>query len=271
MLELVAGPCRVAIDLEAGGRLASWNVYGLELLEQRNEGNHPFGWGSYVMAPFAGRIRGGRFSWEGEDYELPLNFFGQHAIHGTTTDTPWTHLSGGAEWAMIGTRLGAPWPFGGSVTHLMHLSAWSLTQTITIAAGNSDMPASLGWHPWFRRRLERGHGLEMDADTGAAQMLIRDDEYIPSGKLVPVPPRPWDDCFVGMGDVSLRWPGALRLDVEHDCSHVVLFDPEHAICVEPQSGPPNGVNLDPAGARLAAGSVLEHTVTWRWSMASVQH
>jgi aldose 1-epimerase len=269
-LELVAGPCRVAIDLEAGGRLASWNVYGLELLEPRNEGNHPFGWGSYVMAPFAGRIRSGLFSWDGQDYELPLNFFGQHAIHGTTNDTPWTHLSGGTEWAMIGTRLGAPWPFGGSVTHLMHLSASSLTQTITIAAGNCDMPASLGWHPWFRRQLERGDGLEMEADTTGAQMLIRDDEYIPSGELVSVPPRPWDDCFVGMGDVALRWPGAMRLDVEHDCSHIVLFDPSHAICVEPQSGPPNGVNLDPAGARLAAGSVLEHTVTWRWTMSSAQ-
>jgi aldose 1-epimerase len=99
-------------------------------------------------------------------------------------------------------------------------------------------------------------------------MLVRDDDYMPTGKKIAVPERPWDDCFVGVGNIALDWPGALRIDVEHDCSHVVLYDPPHAICVEPQSGPPDAFTLDAAGSRLHAGGVLERTVTWRWTMAS---
>jgi aldose 1-epimerase len=268
MLELAAGPCRVLLDLEAGGRLASWRVSGLELLEPRNDGNHPFGWGSYPMVPWAGRLRRGRFSFDGTDYELPLNFFDQHAIHGTAYDATWLHLSGGTDWAMLGLRLGDPWPFGGTVTHLLHLTASTLTQTLTVAAGDRDLPASLGWHPWFRRRLERGRQLQLDADVSNARMLVRDDDYIPTGRLVDVPPRPWDDCFVGVGPIRLTWPGALHVDVEHDCSHVVMYDPPHAICVEPQSGPPDAFTLAPVASRVPAGGILEQTVTWRWSMAS---
>ena len=66
----------------------------------------------------------------------------------------------------------------------------------------------------------------------------------------------------------IDWPGALHIDVLHDCENIVLYDPDHAICVEPQSGPPNGFSLDPNSARVAAGSSLERTVTWRWRLAS---
>jgi aldose 1-epimerase len=269
MLELAAGPSSVSIDLEAGGRLASWKVYGLELLEQRNDGNHPFGWGSYPMVPWAGRLRNGAFSWDGDMYAMPIDF-PPHSIHGTTYDTAWQHLTGGSEWAMIGVRLETPWPFGGTATHLINLGPDALTQTLTIAAGDRDMPATLGWHPWFRRTLERGSALELDVDLAHTKMLKRDDEYIPSGKLVAVPPRPWDDCFIGVGPIALNWPGALRITVEHDCSHVVMYDPPHAICVEPQSGAPDQFNIDGEDARIGAGDVLEHTVTWRWTMASAQ-
>ena len=50
------------------------------------------------------------------------------------------------------------------------------------------MPASLGWHPWFRKpdRL----------DFHPEAMYRRDDEHIAVDELVDVPPGPWDDCFV---------------------------------------------------------------------------
>ncbi|MFM8955562.1 MAG: hypothetical protein ACKOH9_07230, partial [Actinomycetota bacterium] len=39
---------------------------------------------------------------------------------------------------------------------------------------------------------------------------------------------------------------SIHVTVESDCSHWVVYDqPEHAICVEPQSGPPDGFNLEP--------------------------
>jgi aldose 1-epimerase len=266
---LQAGPCSVTIDLAHGGRLGSWKVHGLELLEQKSADNHPFGWGSYPMVPWAGRVRQGSFAVDGTSYTLPINA-APHAMHGTTYDVPWTHLTGGSDWAMLGLRLDSPWPLGGSATHLLHLGPDSLTQTLTVVAGDRPMPVVVGWHPWFRRQLERGVPLELDIDTAAAEQLYRDGDFMPSGKVGPVRPKPWDDCFTGVNEVGLRWDGALRIDMTHECENVVIYDPEHAICVEPQSGPPDAFNSDPDECRLDSGEVLERSVTWRWTMASQQ-
>jgi aldose 1-epimerase len=46
------------------------------------------GWGSFPMVPWAGRIRRGRFSFDGVDHQLPINFE-QHAIHGTGFEQSW--------------------------------------------------------------------------------------------------------------------------------------------------------------------------------------
>ncbi len=269
-LLLRAGPCSVAIDLGRGGRLSSWKIHGNELLEQRTPSNQPFGWGSYAMVPWAGRLRDGEFTFDGVDYKMAPTM-DQHAIHGTTYDVPWAYLTGSDDWVMIGMRLEGPWPFGGSVTHLIHLGTDSLTQTLTVVAGDQPMPATVGWHPWFRRQLESGGPLRLDAEMSDAGLLVRDEDYIPSGKVVPVGQRPWDDCFENVGAISLHWDGFVRVDVLHECENVVLYDPPHAICVEPQSGPPDSFNLVQEDCRLEPGEVLERTVTWRWTMASQTH
>ena len=270
LLTLAAGPASVVLAPDNGGRVASWTVWGMQLLEPRNDGNHPYGWGSYPMVPYAGRIRHGEFAFDGKHYAMPITM-APHSIHGLSADAVWDVLMEGDSWAVLGLRLTDPWPFGGTVTQLVHLRADRLVQQLTVHAADQDMPATLGWHPWFRRRLDRGGDLALEVDMADAAWFVKDSEGIPNGRLRPVPPRPWDDCFAGVGTIALRWPGALRLEVEHDCEAMVLYDPEHAICVEPQSGPPNAFNLRPDECRVPAGSSLERTVTWRWRMASAQH
>jgi aldose 1-epimerase len=268
---LTAGPCSAQIDLDAGGRLASLNISGLELLEQRTADNHPFGWGSYPMVPYAGRIRRGKFSFDGVNYELPITL-GNHAIHGTSHSTTWDLLAGADDWALIGTKIGdetsSYWPFPATVTHLMSLSTSGLTQVLTVNPTERAMPLSFGWHPWFRRRLERGQPLELHADMSHAQRFARDDDYVSTMNLVDPGPRPWDDCFMDVGSVVLRWPGAIEVEMFHDAPCVVLYDPPHAICAEPQSGPNDAFNIDPEGSRVEAGQLAEMTVSWRWKMAS---
>jgi galactose mutarotase-like enzyme len=89
---------------------------------------------------------------------------------------------------------------------------------------------------------------------------------MPSGELVtPPPPGPWDDCFTGLsGAPTLIWEGVMTLAVESDCPCVVVFDQmAPAVCVEPQSGPPDALNHEPAIASPDR-PVRAHT-TWRWS------
>jgi aldose 1-epimerase len=105
----------------------------------------------------------------------------------------------------------------------------------------------------------------------AAEMLVRDEEGMPGGARTAPPPGPWDDAFTGLrSNPVLAWPG-LRLELSSSCAWWVVYTmPEHAICVEPQSGPPDAVNLagrspDMGPAIVTPGSPLTHTMRWRWT------
>ena len=76
---------RATFDLEHGGRLASLVIAGYELLPV--EGKDIYHWGSFVLAPWTGRMRDGRFSHAGRDYRLPPR--SANAIHGLVVDVPW--------------------------------------------------------------------------------------------------------------------------------------------------------------------------------------
>jgi aldose 1-epimerase len=66
-----------------------------------------------------------------------------------------------------------------------------------------------------------------------------------------------NDADVNYADVTLM--------VSSSCDHWVVYDqPDHATCVEPQSGPPDGFTLCPEV--LAPGETLRHTMTIAWSV-----
>lgn len=255
-LELEAGGARALVLPADGGRLGSLRVDGRELLVTGSP-DGPIHWGSYPMAPWAGRIRHGRFAFDGRTHRLPLGL-PPHAIHGLVYDRPW-QVDGPDR---ISAELDGRWPFRGRVRQRFELDEGSLTVTLELEA-DEPMPAVVGWHPWFRRVLGAGDPpavLRFRAD----QMLVRDGEGIPTGERVPPTAGPWDDAFTGVReDPELAWPGRLRLRIESSCPWWVVYsEPAHAICVEPQSGPPDGLNLAPEV--VTPGRPLVHRMRWTW-------
>ena len=71
MLVLEAERARMVVDPGAGGRVASLEVAGLELLVSRID--DVLRWGCYPMAPFTGRLAHGRLAWAGRVHQLPCN------------------------------------------------------------------------------------------------------------------------------------------------------------------------------------------------------
>jgi aldose 1-epimerase len=259
-VEIAAGPTTVTIDPEHGGRLSSIRVDDLELLV--GAGDSPLDWGCYPMAPFAGRIRNGRFRYHGQEHQLERNM-PPHAIHGTVFDKAWKVDHAEATDAVLVTDLGDGWPFDGRVVHRIRVDEGSVELRLEVWAEDEPFPASCGWHPWWRRRLARGGELDLAFD--AAAMWARDREGLPSGELVPPTPGPWDDCFTELGDPPvLTWPDALELTVESTCMDVVVFDElSHAVCVEPQTGPPDALRLTPILVEPGLPLVAEATFSWR--------
>jgi len=262
-LHLDAPGAHAVVDLAHGGRLSSFVVDGRELLV--TDGRGPIGWGSFPMAPFAGRVRRGRFSFRGGAYQLAIEM-PPHAIHGTVLNRAWHRLDD----QTIVTELGPDWPFAGRAIQHFELQAGRFDFRLEIQA-DEPMPASIGWHPWFRRQpvaVETATPgvstppVELELDAGS--MYRRDAEGITTAERVVPGPGPWDDCFTDLRRPPvLRWPGFLELTIDSDCRDWVVYTvPSLALCVEPQSAPPDALNLGPAivepGRPLVAG------MTWTW-------
>lgn len=204
------------------------------------------------MVPWAGRVRRGRFGFVGGTYQLPINL-PPHAIHGTGFTRNW-EVQGDQS---LVTDLGPSWPFGGHAVQRFALTPTSLTCTLEVHNDVRTMPAQVGWHPWFRRPVS--------LTFAARSMYLRDAEGIPTGETIAPPSGPWDDCFTDVvASPKLSWPRGPSVALTSTCDHWVIFDePSHAVCVEPQTGPADGLNLAPR--LVEPGAPLVETMVWTWT------
>ncbi|MGW4821082.1 aldose epimerase family protein [Streptomyces sp. NPDC004227] len=257
-ITLTAGDAEAVVQPGNGGRVGSLRVGGLELLRQGER------FGCFPMVPWCGRIRDGRFRDGAIVHQMPLNS-PPHAIHGTARDGAWRTARTSAGEAVITYDLVDPWPYPGRVTQAVTLTGDALTLTMSVETYESSFPAQIGWHPWFHRNLGGAGAQDVRVDFRPAWQEERGDDHLPTGHRVEPKPGPWDDCFGMPGgvDVTLTWPGQLELRVTSREEWVVIYDEQQAaVCVEPQTGPPDGLNTLP---RLVTPlEPLEASTAWTW-------
>ncbi|MDQ0582430.1 aldose epimerase family protein [Streptomyces rishiriensis] len=258
-ITLTAGDAEVTVQPDNGGRIGGLRVGGLELLRQGDR------FGCFPMVPWCGRIRDGRFRDGGTVHQMPLNA-APNAIHGTVRDGAWKVARRTADEAVLTYRLVEPWPYPGLVTQVVTLTEDSLSLAMAVETHGSSFPAQIGWHPWFNRNLGGPDDQDVRVSFDPEWQEERGDDHLPTGNRIAPKPGPWDDCFGMPGGVAvgLTWPGRLELRVTSPEAWVVVYDEqEAAVCVEPQTGPPDGLNTLP---RLVTPlEPLEAGTTWHWT------
>jgi aldose 1-epimerase len=241
ILTLQRGDVTVTVFPGAVARIGQIVVAGRPLLVDVPEPADPLAmtWGSFAMVPWAGRIRHGRFRFDGVERRLPINHHDgpgperSHAIHGLAFDRPWEIES--AATTSCTCSIALDWEFGGRAAQTIELVDDHLEVVLTVESTGAVLPAEVGWHPWFRKPDH--------LDVTPTAMYERDRYGIPTGVLVEPTDGPWDDCFLAPGPVVLGYDDS-TVTVSSDCDHWVIFDePSDATCVEPQSGPPDAFNL----------------------------
>jgi aldose 1-epimerase len=264
LIPLRAGALTAALCPAAGGSVAGFRADwegGVELFRpadpQALAAADPRGLSGYPMIPFCNRIRDGRFTFEGQDYQLARNFNSPHTIHGNAWQRPWRVEGATASAATLvfehdPARDGADaWPFAYEARLDARLSPEVLEVTISVA--NRDkraMPVGFGLHPYMPRTAD----MEIWAQT--REVWREDAELLPTER-VPTPPE-WDfarpralgplsggivldNCFGGWnGAATLAWPSlgaALDISADPVYGHLVIYAPEGRpfVAVEPQT------------------------------------
>lgn len=265
LLTLSTTRSSITVDPADGGRLTSLVIDGIEVLGASipppGAPSEIFS-GSFLMAPWVGRTAFGRFSFDGEDHELPVNF-GVHAMHGLAFDRAWTR-----DGDDIVFDFDDRWPFGGRLRQIFTLTESSLTVTAIATNDERRMPVILGFHPWFREVLVDGATAVYDFTPGTKYLC--DADGIPVGTVTGGGPRPWDDSFTDLtADPVIRWSNGLELTLARTGSHWILCETmPNAFCIEPLSGPVNGLATGEA-AVAAPGDPVRFDMTISWSATAV--
>ncbi len=251
-----AGGCITAFRWQEGGRTIDW------LRPAAGQGPVAAGDSAcYPLVPFSNRIRDGRFSFEGRDFQLARNFApAPHAIHGHGWEGLWQVAGRGDDHLTLSfAHVAEDWPSAYRAEQRFELQDGSLAVTLTLTnSGRQAMPAGLGLHPYFPRRP----GCRLTAPVG--QMWATDAEVMPTELVSPTAgadpaagllpdEAALDNCFTGFaGRAVIDWPEQRRrLTLEADAAlrFLVVFTPpgRDFFCVEPVSHCTDAVNLAAAG------------------------
>ena len=274
---------------DAGLRVGSIVIGGRELLVREN--GHPATWGIFPMAPWAGRMANATFTdLAGATHQFAPTW-GDHAFHGRLFQGSANEqsVSGDGSSAVMYAPLdgAAGWPLNARAEVAASLTgnatAGALTITLTITAEVEQL-VTAGWHPCFRRFLldateRRETGVEGVLAFAPTGVLARDvampglhlvdavQPAVDGGVAAPGSGAVWDDPFVGVtAPPQIAWGDALTLTLNAGpaVTHWMVYDPDDALCVEPQVGPPDALHRGGA-IELKAGESLVVPLTLAWT------
>ena len=243
VIQLVTSGQRLILDAAGDGRAVSWNIDGHEVLGRKSSALIDYG--MYAMGPWAGRINNNLVTVDGHTFSMPITH-DRWALHGTTLGRSCrvVEIDQDADEAraVTETDLGRTWPWKGVLRSTWHLHRGGLDTELEVIAKDETFPSVVGWHPWFQRTIA---GVDAIWTLSEPKLAERRDDYSFTGQLVDLtaPHGTFDDAFRSNGSACIAWPGVMRIDIVNSHPWFVVFDREPTLlCIEPQTGPPNGIN-----------------------------
>lgn len=229
-----------------------------------------------ILFPFPNRIRHGRMTWAGQDYQLPLNdATGVNAIHGFACRYPWRvldyHADADSAWirgefqaSKDGFNTRRLWPGDYRLQIRFVISADSLR--VEALAHNPDdhpVPFGLGYHQFFSIPFLGDDNPMIQIPAKAIWEL---EHNLPTGLVAPVDEvrnlrqgKPFqelqlDDVYTKLNPSTGTWTylggvlgksGSLKMYGSPSFREVVAFTPPHrnAVCLEPYTCTTDAVNL----------------------------
>jgi len=289
--ELNLGSQRVVVA-EVGAGLRRYVVGGIDLLDGYRRADRCTGARGQSFIPWPNRIADGRYTFGGEEHQLPLTEpAAGNAIHGLTRWMPWHLLNDNHVSLRFGLWLPPQpgYPFALRCEIIYRLTGRGLeVETIATNVGSEPCPYATGAHPYLQLGAE--HVDDLQVRLPAATWYPTDDRGIPIERrsvvdtdrdlreLTPVGDLVLDTSFTdldraadGTSTVLVSRPDGARAELWMDehYRYVELFTgdslPEksrrrRSLAVEPMTAAPNAFRTGDGLLTLDPGS--SHHATW---------
>ena len=159
------------------------------------------------LSPFPNRIRDGRYRFNGNDFQLPLNnSVEHHALHGfiwnrkfelVDTDVRDDRAVATLRIDYDGLVAGYPFPFRMELQYALNLHEGFRCTTKIKNTGTEKMPIGDGWHPYFKMN---GHITDFIIEMPPSDLLELDERLIPTGRLLKVEEQ---ERFLNIGESDI--------------------------------------------------------------------
>jgi aldose 1-epimerase len=274
--EIAAGPYRAALA-EVGANLAGlWHDGSPVTVDSPPDGLPPKSTGA-VLLPWPNRIAGGRYSFDGVDYQLPLTEPAKlNASHGLVRFVRWSaSQQDGSSVTLVHDlvpQTGYPFELRLEVSYRLAAEEGLRVQAAVTNTGRSVAPFGAGFHPYLDLAEHELDTVELLVP--AATVFDTDDHQIPVGRHPvegtafdlrtsrPIGSLRLDHGFADLTGsaavlrteqraVEVSWDGAYR--------YLQVFTPpfitpgRNAVAIEPMSCPANAFNSGEGLVRLEPG------------------
>ncbi len=232
--------------LETGAYLFSLTKNSKDLI-LKGDLDRPTHGGMALLIPYANRVKGGEYEFDGIRYVLPKNQEG-NAIHGLVLDKKWEIISSSSDSIKLKYTLrhdGYPTVLENIVNY--SLDAEGLEVLIQVKnLGDKSAPLTVGAHPYFIVSND------WQISTEGMTLRCKMENKIPTGELVPYnfsqSEREFDDCFIIEGDVKLTSSYQTVILTRRNMPFIQVYTGlKGAVAIEPMSGAPdayhNGMGL----------------------------
>ena len=181
MITITSGSYAVSIDTH-GGALASLKFEGRDLVEPRGAAHTYAG---DLLAPWPNRIRDGKYSWKGVDYQAPLNEAARgNNLHALVFDKEWTVAAHTGDSATLTLSIHASqaYPTDLEFSVVYSLSGAGLHWQINAKnIGSASAPYGVSVHPYLMAEA----GVKNDACTltlkSSKYMSVDLERLLPTG------------------------------------------------------------------------------------------
>jgi aldose 1-epimerase len=185
------------------------------------------------LSPFACRIPGGRYSYNGDTYELKKKIEDGSAIHGLLYEKAFEVVDVFSDDSKVSVQLkynykkedpGFPFKYQCEITYTLFPKNVVQLQSTIINLDDATMPLADGWHPYFK---PGGKIDNCELRFNALALLQFNEKLVPTGRLLPytmfkdqqlIKDMKLDNCFL--------------LNMENKNSACTLFSPSNHLSIE---------------------------------------